>query len=68
MSVLLTQEEWDAKSRRSGFPWCDTCKRSAVYLESFGHRHSTPEHPFGVPTHLDDSGHKVTCDEWWADF
>lgn len=49
-----------------GFPWCDTCKRPAVFNEFKGNCHSTPEHPFGLPPEMDDSGHEVTMREWFA--
>lgn len=46
-------------------PSCDTCKLPAVWSEFHGWRHSTDEFRFGVPTHLDQSGHTVTAKEWW---
>lgn len=45
-------------------PWCDTCKRAAVWSESFGWRHATQEHPFGDPAEQTD--HEVTAREWNA--
>lgn len=51
----------------NGFPFCDTCTLPAVWSEFHGWRHSTPEHKFGVPSHLDQSGHKVTAKSWWDD-
>ncbi|WP_143116337.1 hypothetical protein [Lentzea xinjiangensis] len=47
-----------------GFPWCDTCKQPAVWSEFNGWRHSTAEYRFGLPQHLDNSGHEVTAKEW----
>jgi hypothetical protein len=47
------------------FPWCDTCKQPAVWSETFGWTHSTPEHYYGVPPRLDNSGHEVTAREWY---
>ncbi len=64
-----TAAEWDEfvkRSRDNGFPWCDTCRQPAVWRESWGMLHSTPEHMFGLPPHLDSSGHKVTMSEWWS--
>jgi hypothetical protein len=51
--------------RRAGFPWCDTCKLPAVFMEGQGYLHSTAEYPFGVHESMDDSGHEVTTREWW---
>jgi hypothetical protein len=31
-----------------------------------GMLHSTDAHPFGLPPHLDHSGHEVTMREWNA--
>jgi hypothetical protein len=53
-----------ARCREHGFPWCDACKRPAVWNEWGGWLHSTEEHRFGVPTRLDVSGHEVTAHEW----
>lgn len=52
------------RARHHRFPWCDTCKRPAVFNESFGMLHSTVARQFGLPPHLDDSGHDVTIREW----
>jgi hypothetical protein len=50
-----------------GTPWCDTCQRPSVASEIFGLRHSTEEHYFGVPRHLDPHGdHEVTHRQWFA--
>jgi hypothetical protein len=48
-----------------GTPWCDTCQQPAVFSEFQGWAHSTEEYRFGVPRHLDKSGHEVTAKEWW---
>lgn len=58
--------EFEREHWGHGFPWCDTCKRPAVFSEWRGPSHSTPEHPFGLPKSLDDSGHEVTMRGWWA--
>jgi hypothetical protein len=50
--------------KTKGFPWCDTCKEPAVWREAQGLLHSTDAHPFGLPPHLDVSGHEVTTREW----
>ena len=66
MSELRTEEEHAAWSRENRFPFCDTCKKPAVWSETWGWQHSTPEHVFGLPAHLDASGHKVTARQWYA--
>jgi hypothetical protein len=59
--------EEEQRRARGGFPWCDTCKRPAVWSELWGWLHSTAEHPFGVPAQLDPHGdHEVTAREWYA--
>jgi hypothetical protein len=58
-------DEFTTAHRDHGFPWCDTCKGPAVFNERDGLCHSTPDHPFGVPEHLDTTGHEVTASEWW---
>lgn len=58
-------DEHAARARQNGWPWCDTCKRPSVNSEWAGLRHTTAEHPHGVPAHLDGSGHTVTHHEWW---
>lgn len=62
----MSPTEFDREHWEHGFPWCDTCKRPAVWSEPCGSLHSTPEHPFGLPKAPDDSGHEVTMREWWA--
>lgn len=52
--------------RERGFPFCDTCQLPAVWSEFFGWRHSTPDFPFGLPLHHDDSGHEATAKDWWS--
>jgi hypothetical protein len=61
----MTEEEFRATHFKNRFPWCDTCKQPAVFNETHGMRHSTIDHPFGVPKHLDSSEHEVTMKEWW---
>lgn len=62
----MTDEQFHAEHRRKGFPWCDTCGRSAVWSETWGNLHVTPDFPHGVPQRLDRSGHDVTFREWNA--
>lgn len=69
---ILVESSTDEGERRyrehcqqQGFPWCDTCGKPAVWQEGAGFRHSTSQHPCGVPNHLDDSGHEVTATEWY---
>lgn len=57
--------EYRVQHQENGFPWCDTCKQPAVFSEFQGNLHSTPEHPFGLPKHLDQSGHEVSMRQWW---
>jgi hypothetical protein len=63
-ALPVGDDDHAAHCREQGFPWCDTCKRPAVYREGFGNLHSTAAHPFGVPASLDTSGHEVTMREW----
>jgi hypothetical protein len=60
-------DELRAETRRAGFPWCDACGEPAVWRESQGWLHSTDVHRFGLPQHLDQSGHEVTARQWWED-
>jgi hypothetical protein len=61
-ALAAHRQEWAARD----FPWCDVCKQPAVFSEFLGFCHSTPEHPFGLPHHLDTSGHEVSIREWNA--
>lgn len=62
----IGDDENVVRAREAGFPWCDTCRRPAVFREGEGMLHSTPEHRFGLPRRFDDSGHEVTIHEWDA--
>jgi hypothetical protein len=54
-----------ARAREHRFPWCDTCKRPAVWSEHQGRAlHTTAEHPFGTTARGDD--HEVTMHDWWS--
>lgn len=63
--MIETPDAFDASHMAMGFPYCDTCKKAAVYSESFGMLHATSKRPFGVYPHEDKSGHEVTMKEWW---
>lgn len=58
-------DEYREDNARKGFPTCDTCGEPAVFSEFAGYMHSTPEHPFGIPAHLDTATHDVTVEKWW---
>jgi hypothetical protein len=60
----VVSEAFRQDCKAKGFPWCDTCKEPAVWREFTGMLHSTDAHPFGLPPHMDSSGHKVTMREW----
>lgn len=62
----IGDDEHAQRRREQRGPWCDTCKRPTVAMESFGLMHSTTEHPYGVPRHLDSSDHEVTHHEWYS--
>lgn len=63
----MSDKQYRLYCARNGFPWCDICERPAIWREGFGYRHTTPQHPNGVPRDEDRSGHKVTVKGWFND-
>lgn len=62
LTTSTTAQLWQ---HHAGLPWCDTCKKRAVFSEFFGNLHSSSQFPFGIPEHLDTSGHEVTMRDWY---
>lgn len=53
--------EWGA----TGYPWCDECGKPAVLAPGASWRHAAPGYLRGIPVDRDESGHRVTADDWW---
>jgi hypothetical protein len=60
----MSETEWARQWIADGFPWCDTCKRPAVFNEQMGNLHVTEERRWGLYPHEDPADHRPTFREW----
>ncbi len=61
---MFVSDKHRQRQRDHRFPYCDTCGEPAVFKEGRGVLHSTDAFPFGVPEHLDTSGHSASFRTW----